>query len=61
LPVKKCLKEGDALSPSLFNCALEYAVKRVPEKEDGLKLNDTYKFLVYASNVNSLGGTQKLV
>ena len=38
-PIRYGLKQGDALSPLLFNCALEYAIKRVRVNQDGLKLN----------------------
>ena len=41
--IMNCLKQGDALSPVLFNFALEYTTRRVQLKHDGLKLNGTHK------------------
>jgi hypothetical protein len=42
-PIQKGLKQGDALTPLLFNFALEYVIRKVKE------------LLVYANDIDLLG------
>jgi len=46
-PIKNVLKEGDALSPLLFNFAVKYVIRRAQVNQEGLKLNDTHQFLFH--------------
>jgi hypothetical protein len=55
-PIKNGLKQ-DALSPLLFYFAIEYAVSMIQVNQDGLKLNGTHRFLVYADDATVLGGS----
>ena len=40
------LKQGDALSPLLFNFTLEYAIKKIQETNLGLDMNDTHQVMI---------------
>jgi len=39
----------------LYSFTLEYVIKRVQDKQDGMKLNSKHQLLIYADNVNILG------
>jgi hypothetical protein len=44
--IQNGLKQGDALSPLLFNSVLDYAVRKVQENQVGLKLSGTQQTLM---------------
>jgi hypothetical protein len=56
-PIRNDLKQGEILSPLLFNFVLEYAFRRVQVNQDGLKLNGTHLLLFNADDINKMGGS----
>jgi len=54
-PIENGLKQGDALSPLLFNFALEYTIRKVQETNLGVDMNGTHQVLAYANDVNVIG------
>jgi hypothetical protein len=54
LSIRNGLIQENALSPLPFNFALEYDIRGIKVKQDGLKLNGTHQLLAYADDVNIL-------
>jgi hypothetical protein len=58
-PIQNGLKQGDALPlPLFYYLALKYAIRKVREKQVGLKLNGTHHLLVYADDVYLLANNR---
>jgi hypothetical protein len=58
-PVQCSLKQGDALSPLLFNFALEYAIRNPPppkKKQGGLELKGSHHINTIKKNVKTVRG-----
>jgi hypothetical protein len=60
-PLRSGVKQRDALSPLLFNFAVEYAIRKVEENQVGLKLNGTHRPLTYADDANLLGDNTDII
>jgi hypothetical protein len=50
LSIRNRLKQGDVLRPLIFNLSIDYAIRRVQENQNGLKLNGMQQDLVYADD-----------
>jgi hypothetical protein len=53
-PIQNGLRQGNTLSPLLFNSALESTIQRVQENQKMLKLNGTHQLLAYSYDVNTV-------
>jgi hypothetical protein len=55
-PIQTGLKQGDALTPLLFNFPSEYAIRKAQENHVGLKLNVIHHRLpVHSDDINQSG------
>jgi hypothetical protein len=59
--IQNGLKQGDAISPPLFNFASEYAIRKVQVNQVELKLNGTQQLLAYADDVNLRGNNMDTI
>jgi len=59
-PIKKGLKQGESLSPLLFNLTLEYASRSVQVNKDSFKLSGTHQFLIYAADNVMVGSVHTI-
>jgi hypothetical protein len=54
-PIQNVLKQVGALSPFLFNFALEYAIRRIQDNQERLKFNRAHHLSAHADDVNIVG------
>jgi hypothetical protein len=52
--IKNDFMQRGALSPLLWNVTLEYGIKQVQVRQDGLKSSGTHQLVSYIDGVNTL-------
>jgi len=60
-PMKKGLKQRDALPLKLLKFSLKYAIRMVQVNQNSSKLNSSNQLLVCADGVNILGGRVRTI
>jgi hypothetical protein len=53
--VQNGLKQGDTLSPSLFNCVLEYTIRSFQDILERRKFRGRHQLLAYPDDVDTVG------
>jgi hypothetical protein len=59
--IQKSIKQGEVLLSSLSNFALEYAICKAEQNQEGIKLNGACQFLAYADDVILLGDNTETI
>ena len=54
-PIENGQKQGDAISPPLFNFEQEYAIRNVQKARLGVDMYGTHQVFAYADDVNLIG------
>ena len=60
-PFENDLKQGDTLSPLVFNFVLEYAIRKVQETNLELNMNGPHQVLAYADDLNLIGDDVRII
>jgi hypothetical protein len=55
------VKQENDLSPLPFNCVLQYAIRKVEENREGLKMNGAHHLLVYTNDNSMLGENTAII